>query len=127
MHQTLLTVAIIGYVAATGLALAYMVQREEVLPRLAVLATLAGWVLHTVALLALAIHLGRPPLASMPEAVSVAAWVVVLLEMWIEHRYGLSVLGAFVLPVALVLTLQSTPTRTLIGRTLRGGGPGWHV
>ena len=120
MHQILLTVAIIGYVAATGLALAYLVQREEVLHRLASLATLAAWVVHTVALLALAIDLGRPPLASMPEAVSVAVWVVVLLEMWIERRYGLSVLGAFVLPVALVLSLQSTPTRPLIGPTLSG-------
>src|SRR5437764_1164236 len=64
MHQTLLTVAIIGYVAATGLALAYLVQREELLHRLAALATLTAWVLHTVALLTLAIDLGRPPLAS---------------------------------------------------------------
>src|SRR2546428_822237 len=120
MHQTLLTFAIIGYVAATGLALAYLVQREEVLHRLASLATLAAWVLHTIALLALAIDLGRPPLASLPDAVSVAVWVVVLLEMWLERRYGLSGLGAFVLPVALVFSLQSMPTRPLIGPTLSG-------
>src|SRR4029453_14742168 len=107
MHQTLLTVAIIGYVAATGLALAYMVQREEVLHRLAVLATLAGWVVHTVALLALAIHLGRPPLASMPEAASAPRGVV--------------------LPGALVLTPQSTPTRTLIGPTLSGAWLWVHI
>jgi ABC-type transport system involved in cytochrome c biogenesis permease subunit len=117
MHQTLLTVAIIGYIAATGLALAYLIQREELLHRLASLATLTAWVLHTIALLALSFDLGRPPLASMPEAVSVAVWVVVLLEMWIERRYGLSVLGAFVLPVALVFSMQSTPTRSLIGPT----------
>ena len=127
MHQTLLTVAIIGYVAATGLALAYLVQREEVLHRLAALATVAAWVLHTVSLLALAVHLGRPPLASMPEAVSVVAWVVVLLEMWVERRYGVSVLGAFVLPVALVLSLQATPTRTLIGPTLSGAWLWVHI
>src|SRR3989442_9791584 len=114
MHQTLLTVAIIGYVAATGLALAYLVQREEVLHRLASLATLAAWVLHTIALLALAIDLGRPPLASMPEAVLVAAGGAVLLEMWIHRRHGLSVLGAFVLPRALLLSLQSTPTRPFL-------------
>jgi len=127
MHQSLLTVAIIGYVAATGLALAYLVQREELLHRLALLATLSAWVVHTVALLALAIDLGRPPLASMPEAVSVAVWVVVLLEMWIERRYGLSVLGAFVLPVALLFSLQSTPTRSLIGPTLSGAWLWVHI
>ena len=42
MHQTLLTLAIIGYVAATGLALAYLMQQEELLHRLASLATLAA-------------------------------------------------------------------------------------
>src|SRR5437899_7354283 len=112
MHQTLLTFAIIGYVAATGLALAYLVQREEVLHRLASLATLAAWVLHTIALLALAIDLGRPPLANLPDAVSVAVWVVVLLELWLERRYGLSVLGAFVLPVALGFSLHSMSARS---------------
>jgi cytochrome c-type biogenesis protein CcsB len=127
MHQNLLTVAIIGYIAATGLALAYLVQREELLHRLASLATLSAWVIHTVALLALAIEIGRPPLASMPEAVSVAVWVVVLLEMWVERRYGLSVLGAFVLPVALLFSLQSTPTRALIGPTLSGAWLWVHI
>src|SRR5438876_115478 len=127
MHQTLLTLAIIGYVVATGLALAYLVQREELLHRLASLATLAAWVLHTGALLALAIELGRPPLASLPEALSVAVWVVVVLEMWLERRYGLSVLGAFVLPVALAFSLQSTPMRPLIGQTLSGAWVWVHI
>src|SRR3989454_8187216 len=127
MPQPLLTLAIIGYVVATGLALAYLVQREELLHRLASLATLAAWVLHTGALLALAIELGRPPLASLPEALSVAVWVVVVLEMWLERRYGLSVLGAFVLPVALAFSLQSTPMRPLIGQTLSGAWVWVHI
>ena len=110
MHQSLLTVAIIGYVAATGLALAYLVQREELLHRLALLATLSAWVVHTVALLALAIDLGRPPLASMPEAVSVAVWVVVLPRDVDRAALRSLGLGAFVLPVALLFSLQSTPT-----------------
>ena len=127
MHLTLLTLAIVGYVAATGLALAYLVQRDELLHRLAALATLAAWILHTGALLALAIDLGRPPLGSLPDAVSVAVWVVVLLEMWLERRYGLSGLGAFVLPVALALSLQSTAIRPLIGPALSGAWVWVHI
>src|SRR5213594_2802716 len=126
MHQTLLTLAIIGYVAATGLALAYLVQLDELLHRLASLATLAAWVLHTGALLALAIELGRPPLASLPEALSVAVWVVVV-EMWLERRYGLQVLGDFVLPVALAFSLQSTPMRPLIEPALSGAWVWVHI
>src|SRR5437870_7712672 len=78
MYPTLLDLAIFGYIAATGLSLAYLVQREEWLHRLASVATIAGWVLHAVSLLALAVRLGRPPLGSLSEAVSVAVWVAVL-------------------------------------------------
>src|SRR5437588_756256 len=66
MHPTLLSLAIIAYVAATGLSLAYLVQREEWIHRLASLATIGGWLLHTGALLARGLELGRPPLASLP-------------------------------------------------------------
>src|SRR2546427_779634 len=127
MYQALLTLAIVGYVIATGLAVAFLVQGDELIHRLASLATLAGWILHTVALLTLALDLGRPPLGSLPEALLVAVWVVVLVEMWLERRYGLPVLGAFVLPVALAFSLQSMPMRPLIGSTLRGAWVWVHI
>src|SRR6266496_336058 len=100
MYPTALNFAVIGYVCATGLALAYLVQREELTFRLASLATLAGWAAHTVSLIAQAVALGRPPLGTLGEAVSVAVWVVVLLAMWVERQYALQVLGAFVLNFA---------------------------
>src|SRR5437868_13667920 len=86
MHSTVSTIAVIGYVCATGLALAYLIQRQELIHRLAVLATTAGWAAHTVALIVQAVEMGRPPLGTLSEAVSVAVWVVVLLEMWIERQ-----------------------------------------
>src|SRR5258708_24037974 len=115
MHPTLLSLAIIAYVAATGLSLAYLVQREEWIHRFASVATIAGWLLHTVALLARGFELGRPPLASLPEAVSVAVWVSVLLALWVEPLSGVKVLGAFVLPIVLMLSLRSATTRSLPG------------
>jgi len=107
MHAIFLNLAILAYVLATGFSFAYVVQREELIHRLASLATGAGWALQTVALVALGHELGRPPLGSLAEAVSVAVWVIVLLEMWVERRSGVRVLGAFVLPVVLVFSLKS--------------------
>src|SRR5437667_265666 len=66
MYPTLLDLAIFGYIAATGLSLAYLVQREEWLHRLASVATIAGGVLDAVALRALASRLGRATLARLP-------------------------------------------------------------
>jgi cytochrome c-type biogenesis protein CcsB len=111
MHSNLINVAVIGYVGATGLALAYLVQRQDLIHRLSVLAAVAGWAAHTVALVFRSLELGAPPLGSLPDALSVAVWVIVLLEVLLERRTGVRVLGAFVLPVAVVLSLNATSGR----------------
>ncbi len=104
----MLNLALIAYVVATGLALAYLVQREEVTYRLTTAVTLAGWALQTAGLIARTVEGGRGPFASFPEAVSVAVWAVVLLELWAERQYRIRVLGAFVLPVVVVLSVSGT-------------------
>ena len=111
MHSTLINVAIIGYVGATGLALAYLVQRHELIHRLSTLAVLAGWAVHTVALVARSLELGAPPLGNLSDAISVAVWVIVLLEVFLEQRTGVRVLGAFVMPIVVMLSLKATSAR----------------
>src|SRR5205814_8498674 len=111
MHPYLQNIAIIAYVCAMGLALAHLVQRQAYVHRLALLATLIGWIAHTLALVVLAIEIGGPPLGTLPHAVSVVVWVVVLLEMLVERQSGVTVLGAFVMPVVVVLSLRSSVAR----------------
>ena len=111
MHPNLINPAIVGYICAMGLALAYLVQRHELVHRLAVLATLAGWAAHTVALIVRAVELGAPPFGSLPDAILVVVWVIVLLEVLIEQRSGVRVLGAFVLPIVVALSLRATTAR----------------
>jgi cytochrome c-type biogenesis protein CcsB len=125
IHPAVFNFAIIGYVCATGLALAYLIQREEVVYRFAAAATMAGWAAHTLALVTLGIEQGRPPFASLAEAVSVAVWVVVLLEMLVERQYGVKVLGAFVLPVALVLSLTAVARPLELPTVNRALGGAW--
>jgi cytochrome c-type biogenesis protein CcsB len=111
MHPHLHAIAIVGYICAMGLALTHLVQRQPLVHRLSMLATLGGWIAHTLALVLLAVELGRPPLGTLPNAVSVAVWVVVLLTMFLERRSGVTVLGAFVMPVVVVLSLKSSVAR----------------
>src|SRR5690242_6319866 len=108
MHPHLLNIAIVGYVCAMGLALAHLVQRQPLVHRLATLAALIGWIAHTLALVVLAIEVGGPPLGTLPNAVSVVVWVVVLVDLLVERRSGVSVLGAFVMPVVVALSLKSS-------------------
>jgi cytochrome c-type biogenesis protein CcsB len=111
MQGTLFHFAVIGYVFATGLALAHLIQRHEFTHRLASLVTMAAWAAHTVALVVRAVEVGGPPVGSLPEAVSVAVWVIVLLEMLAERQYGVRVLGAFVMPIVVVLGLKASAAR----------------
>jgi cytochrome c-type biogenesis protein CcsB len=108
MGASFLNLAIVGYVCATGLALAYLIQRHELVHRIGAAVTLGAWACHTLALVIQAVETGGPPLGSLPSALSVAVWVVVLLEMIIERRSGVTVLGAFVLPIVVVLGLKAT-------------------
>src|SRR2546427_10232406 len=103
MHPHLQNIAIIAYVCAMGLALAHLVQRQALVHRLAVLATLVGWIAHTLALVVLAIEIGGPPLGTLPNAVSMVVWVVGLLEMLVVRQSVVSVLYVFVWLVVVLL------------------------
>ena len=114
MHPVLFNIALVGYICATGLALAYLIQRDELVHRLQSAATLGAWACHTIGLLAFAIESGRPPFGTLPAAISVAVWVIVLLALWAERQYQLRVLPAFVLPIVVVLSLKSVAARPTV-------------
>ncbi len=131
MLAVLSTLALIFYACATGLSLAYIVQREEIVHRLASLATLAGWIAHSVALIVLGVETGGPPFAGLAQAVSTAIWVVVLLEMLVERQYRIPALGAFVMPIVVVLSLKASAARPAgleqLGAAFRGAWVWVHI
>jgi len=67
----------------------------------------AGVLAHTGALLALGLALGRCPLGTLPEVLSVLAWAVVLVYLGMVWRYRLEVLHAIILPLVLVVLFVS--------------------
>jgi ABC-type uncharacterized transport system permease subunit len=129
VNAVLYDVALTAYIVATASSLAYLAGRREAFWRLATLATQAGWVCHTVALAVRGVELGRPPLVTLPEVVSVVIWAAVLLEQWAERQYQVKVLGAFVLPVVLMLGL-ALPTGLrafVLGPSIRSAWIWVHV
>ena len=129
MNAVLYDVALTAYIVATGSFLVYLVGRREGFWRFGTVMTQAGWVCHTVALVVRGIELGRPPLLTLPEAVSVVIWAAVLLELWAERQYRVKVLGAFVLPVVSILGLAlPTGLRALVlGSGIRSAWIWIHV
>jgi ABC-type transport system involved in cytochrome c biogenesis permease subunit len=105
MNAVVFDVALTAYIVAAAMALGSLFGRREDLARFARLLTAAGWVCHTVAIVLRGVELGRVPMLTLAEGVSVVIWVVVLLDLWIGYRSGITTLDAFFLPVILALGL----------------------
>jgi len=105
VNAVLYDVALTAYIAATAAYLAFLITRSETCWRVGTLIAQAGWVCHTVSLVVRWVELGRAPLLTLPEAVSVVIWAAVLLELWAERQYRMKTLGAFVLPVVVMMGL----------------------
>lgn len=105
MNAVLFDVALTAYILAAAAALASLVWRRDDLSRVARLLTQAGWVCHTAASVLRGVELGRAPVLTLAEVVSVVIWLAVFLDLWVERRYGITTFGAFVLPVVLALGL----------------------
>ena len=87
MNAILYDVALTAYIVAMAAALAISCGRRESLWRFALVATQAGWLFHTVAIVVRGVELGRLPILTLPEIVSVVIWAAVLLELWAERQY----------------------------------------
>ncbi|HET7874002.1 MAG TPA: cytochrome c biogenesis protein CcsA [Methylomirabilota bacterium] len=115
MNAVVFDVALTAYIVAAAAAVGSLLGHRDALGRFARLTTELGWVCHTAAIVMRGIDLGRVPLLTLAEALSALIWVVVLLELWLSRRSGLGVLGAFVLPVVLVVgMLLPTGLRVLV-------------
>jgi ABC-type transport system involved in cytochrome c biogenesis permease subunit len=105
MNALVFDVALTAYIVAAAAALGSLFGRREDLARVARVLTAAGWVCHTAAIILRWVDLGRVPVLTLAESVSVMIWVAVLFGLWIEYRYGITTFGAFFLPVILALGL----------------------
>lgn len=68
--------------------------------KLAVWITGAGFIFHTIALVTRIREAGYIPFTNLHEAISFFSWAIVLAFFLVEFRYGVDVLGSFILPLA---------------------------
>ena len=105
MNAVVFDVALTAYIIAAAAAGGSLFARREDLARFARVLTAAGWLCHTAAIVLRGVELGRVPVHTLAEGVSIVIWLAVLLGLWIEYRYGITTFGAFFLPVILALGL----------------------
>ena len=103
MKSLLLAVLAAYLVAAIHSILAFVNKRRS-LQRVAEWSIIAGFVLHTGALIADWAIDGHYPLFGLREALSFLAWALVALYAVVRYRYRTQAVGAFTMPLISALT-----------------------
>lgn len=99
----LFKITMLVYFGATVLYLVDVIGRREGIARIGRHLLLAGFALHSATIVTRFIEAGYTPVTNLYESVSFFAWTLVGIFFLFDLRYRLSVLGAFVCPLALVL------------------------
>ncbi len=96
--------AFVSYFLASCFNIGHLIWLKEKFGRWAIALTVIGFVVNTLALTSRTLQSGRIPFANMYEFGMAFVWGLIFFYLYIAYRYKNYSLGAFVLPVAFVLT-----------------------
>ena len=118
MENVLFTITMACYLISMVVYVLFFVLKKEALGRIAGLAALAGFVVHTAAMVVRGIGAGRLPMTNQYEFATSFAWGICLCFLFFLWRYRFRVLGVFVMPVVFFVigyaAMQSREVRELM-------------
>ncbi len=107
MSVEVLIAAVVLYLGATGLHLAFLVLQRDDLRRWASRATWAAFGVHTVGFVLRLHEAGYTPVTTLHESMSFFAWCTVAVYLGLQLRYRVPSLGAFATPIAVVMVFAA--------------------
>lgn len=130
IENTLFTLVMLAYFAAMLLYFAFIAVKKDGVARAAVALQIAGFALHTAALVCRGVGAGRLPLTNQYEFATSFAWGLCLVSLIFVVRFRFPVLGAFAAPVIFLIigyaAMQSKDVNALMP-ALRSNWLGFHV
>ncbi|AGL02364.1 c-type cytochrome biogenesis protein CcsB [Desulfoscipio gibsoniae] len=102
LENNLLGLAVVLYLVAMVLYFVYTIQRREKTGP-AFWVTALAFAIQTAAMIVRTACAGRLPFSNMYEFTSLFAWGIALVFLFIERRYAVKALGAFITPLIFVL------------------------
>ena len=130
IENTLFTIVMMAYFAAMILYFVFIAVKKDAVARVAVGLQIAGFILHTAALVCRGIGAGRLPLTNQYEFATSFAWGLCLVSLIFVIRFKFPVLGAFAAPVIFLIigyaAMQSKDVKELMP-ALRSNWLGFHV
>ncbi len=107
MNKVLFGITLFFYFLATFHYLLYLINQRESIGKVCQISTIAGFGFHTLSLIYEMVALGHVPITSIQESLVFFAWAIVLIYLFLEYRYKIKVMGAFIIPLAFLSILVS--------------------
>ena len=100
--------ALTCYFAATIVCVMELFKGTKTTSKIMLSLVVIGFAFHSANIIARYVISGHIPITNLHEASSFFSWCIVLLFFYLEYRYKLGLLGAFIMPVVFVLMLSSS-------------------
>ncbi|UCG13276.1 MAG: c-type cytochrome biogenesis protein CcsB [Deltaproteobacteria bacterium] len=111
MSETLLLFSVIAtlcYGVGTVGYLIYVIRSDTVIHRIAYSFLLAGFLSHSLGLLALGGLIKQIPVTTLPQTFSLFAWAIVGTYLAFQLKFNIRILGTFVSPLAVVFMMLAS-------------------
>ncbi len=105
MNTYIFSIVTFVYLAAMVVFVAYLAFRKPVIAQVATVIMTAGWLAQTAAIglrwyESYQLGIGHAPMSNLYESLVFFSWTIILLYLFIQYKYKIKVLGAFVTPFA---------------------------
>ena len=114
MNATLFNSTLVIYAAATTLYLCYLVKPQQTLGRIGRWVLGIGFLVHCGFTLNRYLEAGHTPITNLHESLSFFSLATVGMFLVFESRYRSSILGSFVVPLALIILATSAAFSSVI-------------
>jgi cytochrome c-type biogenesis protein CcsB len=102
MIQGILVLALLLYGVSTAVFVAHLLSRKAQLAKWGLWILMVGLAVQSVGKIAALVSRGALPVTHSIEALGILGLGVAAVFVWVAHRYGVPVLGAFAVPISLV-------------------------
>jgi len=105
MNTYIFSIVTFVYLAAMVVYVAYLAFRKPIIVQVATIIVTAGWLAQTAAIgmrwyESYQLGIGHAPMSNLYESLVFFSWTIILLYLFIQYKYKIKILGAFVTPFA---------------------------
>ncbi len=104
----LFELALTSYFVSTILGVVELFKGSKATSKGMMIFAILGFTLHTLNVILRYAVAGHMPITNLHEAASFFSWSIVLLFFIVEYRYGIGLLGSFIMPGVFILMLSSS-------------------